>query len=88
MGRAFRCSWAFSASWSVVAWGQHRAYRWLCRGRLDALLMRVTDTTLSFPIILFAILLVVILGGSLLTVVCAVALVLWARFARVIRGRS
>ena len=25
-----------------------RAYRWLCRGRLDALLMRVTDTTL-FP---------------------------------------
>jgi peptide/nickel transport system permease protein len=48
--------------------------------------MRVTDTTLSFPIILFAILLVVILGSSLLTVVCAVALVLWARFARVIRG--
>ena len=55
-------------------------------GRVDALLMRVTDTTLSFPIILFAILLVVILGGSLLTVVFAVALVLWARFARVIRG--
>jgi peptide/nickel transport system permease protein len=55
-------------------------------GRLDAFLMRVTDTTLSFPIILFAILLVVILGGSLLTVVFAVALVLWARFARVIRG--
>jgi peptide/nickel transport system permease protein len=56
-------------------------------GRLDAFLMRVTDTTLSFPIILFAILLVVILGSSLLTVVFAVALVLWARFARVIRER-
>ncbi len=55
-------------------------------GRLDAFLMRVTDTTLSFPIILLAILLVVILGSSLLTVVFAVALVLWARFARVIRG--
>src|SRR5712692_7683840 len=55
-------------------------------GRVDAFLMRVTDTTLSFPIILFAILLVVILGGSLITVVLAVALVLWARFARVIRG--
>jgi peptide/nickel transport system permease protein len=55
-------------------------------GRVDAFLMRVTDTTLSFPIILFAILLVVILGGSLFTVVIAVALVLWARFARVIRG--
>ena len=55
-------------------------------GRVDAFLMRVTDTTLAFPIILFAILLVVILGGSLITVVFAVALVLWARFARVIRG--
>ena len=31
-------------------------------------------------------LLVVILGGSLITVVIAVALVLWARYARVIRG--
>ena len=55
-------------------------------GRVDAFLMRVVDTTLAFPIILFAILLVVILGGSLLTVVIAVALVLWARYARVIRG--
>jgi peptide/nickel transport system permease protein len=57
-------------------------------GRVDACLMRATDTALSFPIILFAILLVVILGGSLLTVVLAVALVLWARFARVIRGEA
>jgi peptide/nickel transport system permease protein len=57
-------------------------------GRVDAFLMRATDTALSFPIILFAILLVVILGGSLLTVVLAVALVLWARFARVIRGEA
>jgi peptide/nickel transport system permease protein len=57
-------------------------------GRVDAFLMRTTDTALSFPIILFAILLVVILGGSLFTVVLAVALVLWARFARVIRGEA
>ncbi|MBM3222697.1 MAG: ABC transporter permease [Candidatus Tectomicrobia bacterium] len=57
-------------------------------GRVDALVMRVTDTALSFPIILFAILLVVVLGASILTVVCAVALVLWARFARVIRGEA
>jgi peptide/nickel transport system permease protein len=55
-------------------------------GRMDTFLMRVVDTTLAFPIILFAILLVVILGGSLVTVVIAVALVLWARYARVIRG--
>ena len=55
-------------------------------GRLDALVMRVADTTMAFPIILFAILFVVVLGGSLLTTVLAVALVLWARYARVIRG--
>jgi peptide/nickel transport system permease protein len=55
-------------------------------GRLDALIMRVADTTMAFPIILFAILFVVLLGGSLVTTVFAVALVLWARYARVIRG--
>ena len=55
-------------------------------GRVDAFLMRAADTTLAFPIILLAILFVVILGGSLITVAIAVALVLWARYARVIRG--
>ena len=55
-------------------------------GRVDAFCMRVADTTMAFPIILFAILLVSIMGGSLLNVVIAVALVLWARYARVIRG--
>ena len=55
-------------------------------GRLDAVVMRVADTTMAFPIILFAILFVVILGGSMVTTVFAVALVLWARYARVIRG--
>jgi len=55
-------------------------------GRLDALVMRVADTTMAFPIILFAVLFVVIIGGSLATTVFAVALVLWARYARVIRG--
>lgn len=55
-------------------------------GRLDAFIMRVADTTMAFPIILFAILFVVVVGGSLGTTVVAVAIVLWARYARVIRG--
>jgi len=55
-------------------------------GRLDAFIMRVADTTMAFPIILFAILFVVVVGGSLGTTVVAVAMVLWARYARVIRG--
>jgi peptide/nickel transport system permease protein len=55
-------------------------------GRLDSLLMRAADITMAFPIILFAILLVSILGGGMFNVVISIALVLWARYARVIRG--
>ena len=47
-------------------------------GRVDALFMRSADSTLAFPIILFAILLVVAVGPNLANVVIAVALVLWA----------
>lgn len=55
-------------------------------GRLDGLLMRAADITMAFPIILFAILLVSILGGGLFNVVISIGLVLWARYARVMRG--
>ena len=55
-------------------------------GRIDAIFMRSADSTLAFPIILFAILLVVAVGPNLANVVIAIALVLWARYARVIRG--
>ena len=55
-------------------------------GRVDAVLMRSADSTLAFPIILFAILLVVAIGPNMGNVILAIALVLWARYARVIRG--
>lgn len=55
-------------------------------GRLDTVLMRMADSMLAFPMILFAFLLAVAFGPSLMTVVIAVSLVIWARFARVIRG--
>ncbi|NQW23018.1 MAG: ABC transporter permease [SAR202 cluster bacterium] len=56
------------------------------RGKIDTLLMRLADITLAFPLILFAILLVMVLGPSMLNVIIAISLVLWARYARVIRG--
>jgi peptide/nickel transport system permease protein len=56
-------------------------------GRVDALLMRVTDATLSFPVILLALILAVTVGPSFLNVVIAIAVILWARYARVIRGQ-
>jgi peptide/nickel transport system permease protein len=54
--------------------------------RVDAIVMRAADATLAFPIILLAILLCMILGPSLQNVVISLGVVLWARFARVIRG--
>ena len=53
---------------------------------LDPIVMRASDITIAFPIILFAILLVVILGAGLINLIIAVGLVIWARYARVIRG--
>jgi len=56
-------------------------------GRVDATLMRVTDATLSFPTILLALILAVTVGPSFTNVVIAIAVILWARYARVIRGQ-
>ena len=55
-------------------------------GKVDSILMRFADITLAFPLILVAILLVMVLGPSMMNVIIAITLVLWARYARVIRG--
>lgn len=56
-------------------------------GRVDGVLSRAIDSTLAFPTILIALVMAVTLGPSLGTVVTAISLVLWARFARIIRGQ-
>jgi peptide/nickel transport system permease protein len=56
-------------------------------GRVDAALMRITDATLSFPVILLALILAVTVGPSFTNVVVAIAVILWARYARVMRGQ-
>jgi peptide/nickel transport system permease protein len=55
-------------------------------GRLDSLLMRLVDAAFTFPAILFALLLAVTMGQGLDTLVIAIGLLLWAGFARIIRG--
>jgi peptide/nickel transport system permease protein len=55
-------------------------------GKIDTIIMRIADATLAFPIILLAILLVSTIGASLVNVIYAIAMVLWARYARIIRG--
>jgi peptide/nickel transport system permease protein len=56
-------------------------------GRVDGFLMRMTDATLSFPVILLALILAVTVGPSFTNVVVAIAVILWARYARVMRGQ-
>jgi peptide/nickel transport system permease protein len=55
-------------------------------GRIDTVLMRAADSILAFPIILFALILAVTMGPSFINVITAIAIVLWARYARVIRS--
>jgi peptide/nickel transport system permease protein len=55
-------------------------------GRVDGVLMRLVDAALAFPAILFALLLAVTMGQGLQTIVIAISLLLWATFARVVRG--
>lgn len=55
-------------------------------GWLDSLIMRLVDAALGFPTILLAMMIVIILGVGLQNIILAVALTVWARFARMIRG--
>jgi peptide/nickel transport system permease protein len=55
-------------------------------GRIDSLLMRITDAALAFPALLIALLLGVALGPSFFTVVLALSALGWAPYARMIRG--
>ena len=55
-------------------------------GRVDTVLMRIVDAALAFPAVLFALLLAVTMGQGLRTLMIAIGLLLWARFARVMRG--
>ncbi len=73
------------ATFVGVAVGLIAAY---FRGRVDAVLMQLTDATLSIPIILVALILAVTVGPSFQNVVLAIAAILWARYARVIRGEA
>jgi peptide/nickel transport system permease protein len=55
-------------------------------GRVDAIIMRFADGTMAFPLILAALLLAAVIGPGGPTVVIAACIVLWARFARLIRS--
>ncbi|MGF1598351.1 MAG: ABC transporter permease [Acidimicrobiales bacterium] len=55
-------------------------------GRLDAFLMRTTDASLAFPVLLFAIVVVGVFGPSTRNVVIILAIAFWPSYARVLRS--
>jgi peptide/nickel transport system permease protein len=57
-------------------------------GKIDALIMRLVDITLSIPTILLALVLVSAIGPSFGTVITVIALIIWARYARQARAET
>ena len=55
-------------------------------GWVDQVIMRITDTWLALPALMFAIFLASIVGPSMWNIVIILGLVYWTRYARVIRG--
>jgi len=58
------------------------------RGWVDQIVSRIVDIWMSFPPVLFAILLVAVLGTGLHSVILAIAVIDWIRFCRVVRAET
>ena len=57
-------------------------------GRTDAVVSRLVDVWMAFPPVLLAVVLVALLGTGLTSVIVAIAVVDWTRFARVVRAET
>ena len=55
-------------------------------GKVDAVVMRIVDLNLAFPLILLALAIAAILGPSLQNLILVMALTTWMIYARVVRG--
>ena len=55
-------------------------------GRVDGFLMRLMDVLLSFPALILAMLIVVMLGSNIVNVIFAISIVFWPRSARLLRS--
>ena len=74
----------FFAGFLGVALGMVSGYY---GGWVDSAIMRIVDAVISLPTILFAIVLVIVIGAGLMNVVLAIAMLQWARYARLVRGQ-
>lgn len=55
-------------------------------GRLDTVVSRMVDVWMAFPPVLLAVVLVAMLGTGLTSVITAIVVVDWTRFARIVRA--
>lgn len=58
------------------------------RGWVDQIISRFIDIWMAFPPVLFAILLIAVMGPGLWSIVLAIVVIDWTRFARVIRAEA
>ena len=58
------------------------------RGWIDAVVSRLIDIWMAFPPVLLSILLVAVLGAGLTSVIVAIVVIDWTRFARVVRAET
>lgn len=58
------------------------------RGWPDRIISRFVDIWMAFPPVLFAILLIAVLGPGLSSIIIAIVVIDWTRFARVIRAEA
>jgi peptide/nickel transport system permease protein len=56
-------------------------------GRTDALIMRITDTVMAFPVLVILISIVAIIGPGLMNAMLAIGLIGWTGVARLVRGQ-
>lgn len=54
-------------------------------GLVDTFIMRVADTILAFPDLIFAIAVVGLLGPGIVNTICALSIIWWTKFARLAR---
>jgi len=58
------------------------------RGWADLVISRLIDIWMAFPPVLFAILLIAVIGTGLTSVIVAIVVIDWTRFARVVRAEA
>ncbi|AWB48321.1 ABC transporter permease [Gemmobacter aquarius] len=58
------------------------------RGWVDLVISRLIDIWMAFPPVLFSILLIAVLGPGLWSIILAIVVIDWTRFARVVRAEA